>query len=70
MSGESEDDSDAECKYVPRYPNGRLLVVCGDVLLRDSGNPYDHGEPPITAFPEGPYNKLFEAPPVSFLNIL
>lgn len=70
MSGEPEDDSDAECKYVPRYPNGRLLVVCGDVLLRDSGNPYDHGEPPITAFPEGPYNKLFEAPPVSFLNIL
>ncbi len=56
-------------KHVDRYPNGRLLVTCGDVLLRDSGNPYDHGQPPIVAFPEHPYEGLFATPPINLLNI-
>lgn len=69
MEGE-QSSSDVGIKYVPRYPNGRLIVVCGDVVLRDSANPYDHGEPPITAFPEGPYEGLFDTPPITWLNLM
>lgn len=67
--GEEECETD-DVQYIKRYPGRRLLIVAGDVLLRDSANPYDHGDPPLTAFPEGPYSQLFESPPITFLNIL
>lgn len=56
-------------KYVDRYPNGRKIVVCGDVLLEDRENPYPDGEPPIVAFPESPYEGLFSFSPLEALDI-
>lgn len=51
---EHDDDKGA------RHPNGRVLVVAGDVLLWDAPNPYDHGEIPFVFFqsygnPRDPY---------------
>lgn len=69
VDGNAGTEYQPNIKHVDRYPNGRVLIVCGDVLLRDSGNPYDHGEPPIVAFPEHPYEGLFATPPVNLLNI-
>lgn len=56
-------------KYVDRYPLGRKIVVCGDVLLEDRDNPYPDGEPPIVAFPESPYEGLFSFSPLEALDI-
>jgi hypothetical protein len=32
--------------WVKRYPNGRLLVVTGNTVLKDVANPYPHGQFP------------------------
>lgn len=56
-------------KYVARYPLGRKVVVCGDVLLEDRDNPYPDGQPPIVAFPETPYEGLFSFSPLEALDI-
>lgn len=67
---EGGEGRDIAPKMVPRYPGGRLLIMCGDVLLRDSANPFDHGRPPIVAFPEGPYKGLFSYSPIEALNVI
>lgn len=33
-------------KWVKRYPNGRLIVVTGQTVLKDVPNPYPHGQFP------------------------
>lgn len=53
-----------------RYPRGRLLVICGDVLLRDSENPYMHGEAPQVHFKESPYEGWFSFSPLECLDIV
>lgn len=53
-----------------RYPRGRLIVICGDVLLRDSENPYMHGEPPVVTFKESPYEGWFSYSPLECLDIV
>jgi hypothetical protein len=39
-------------EWVPRYPDGRLIIVTSDVVLKDIPNPFPHGEFPYV-FPEG-----------------
>ncbi len=34
-----------------KYPNGRKICVCGNVLLEDVANPYDDGEIPFERYP-------------------
>ena len=36
--------------YRPKYPNGRIITVAGDVLLCDKPSPYKHGRCPYVRF--------------------
>ena len=38
--------------WVRRYPDGRLLIVTGNAVLKDAANPYPHGQFPFV-FPIG-----------------
>lgn len=38
-------------EWVPKYPNGRLIVTAGDVMLWDGPNDMPAGEPPYILFP-------------------
>ncbi len=38
--------------WVKRYPDGRVLIMTGDVVLMDSANPFPHGQFPFV-FPIG-----------------
>ncbi len=44
-------------EWVPRYPDGRLVVVCGGVVLKDIPNPCAHGEAPFVFFQAAPRKK-------------
>lgn len=37
-------------RWVRKYPNGRIIVYCHDVLLRDDPSPYLHGRSPYVRF--------------------
>lgn len=71
MMGEPvrNDEGEIICKYEDRYPNGRKVVICGNVLLEDRENPYPHGQAPLVAFPESPYDGLFSFSPLEALDI-
>lgn len=43
--------------WVPRYPDGRLVVVCGGRVLRDIANPYAHGQAPFIFIQSAPRKK-------------
>lgn len=63
------DDGEEICEYVDLYPKGRKIVTCGNILLEDRPNPYDHGLPPLVAYPESPYEGMFSFSPVEALDI-
>lgn len=37
-------------KYVRKYPYGRIITFCGDILLVDKPSPYEHGRCPYVRF--------------------
>ena len=37
-------------RYVRKYPYGRIITVCGKVLLEDKPSPYEHGHMPYVRF--------------------
>lgn len=40
--------------FVPRYPNGRLIVTAGGKVLQDVPNPFAHGQAPFVFIPSAP----------------
>jgi hypothetical protein len=40
--------------WVPRYPNGRLIICTRDVILKDMPNPFAHGQFPFVFAPGAP----------------
>jgi hypothetical protein len=50
-------------KHKPRWPNGRYLIDCEEVLLADGENPYPLGRFPIVPFHGMPSLGSFWAPP-------
>lgn len=56
--------------YRRRYPNGRLIVTAGDVVLLDIPNPYRHKLPPYTFFRGRPTKKALSVGDASFLLIV
>jgi hypothetical protein len=44
-------------RWVPRYPNGRLIVVAAGHVLKDVPNPYAHGQCPFIFFKASPSKK-------------
>jgi hypothetical protein len=53
----------AKQKYRLRYPRGRMIVECNNVILFDGENPYWHGEFPVIRFLGMPALHGFWAPP-------
>lgn len=43
----------------PMYPNGRVIISAGDVVLLDVANPYRHKEPPYVFFPARVSSRFF-----------
>lgn len=41
----------SEFVQIAKYPKGRKIVTCGNVLLEDGPNPYDDGEIPYHRYP-------------------
>ena len=60
QAGESDQDAPKDSTVVheywerptEKYPQGRLVVVAGNVLLHDGPNPYKHGRFPFVKFDE------------------
>jgi len=50
-------------EYRLRYPRGRMIVECNNVILFDGENPYLHGEFPVVRFLGMPALHGFWAPP-------
>jgi hypothetical protein len=50
-------------KHKPKWPNGRYLIDCEEVLLADGENPYPMGRFPIVPFHGMPSLGSFWAPP-------
>jgi hypothetical protein len=50
-------------KHKPRWPNGRYLIDCEEILLADGENPYPLGRFPIIPFHGMPSLGSFWAPP-------
>ncbi len=46
-------------KFVPRYPDGRLIIVTSDVVLKDIANPYPHGDFPFVFAQGQPAKKAY-----------
>ena len=47
-------------KWVPAYPNGRCIVLCGsDTVVQDFENPYWHNQAPFIFYRGAPSRKLF-----------
>lgn len=57
-------------EWVPKYPNGRLIVTAGDVLLYDGDNPFPHGEPPYTLFPARISDEILDWSDVELLGLI
>jgi hypothetical protein len=53
----------ARQEYRMRYPRGRMIVECNNVILFDGENPYWHGEFPVVRFLGMPALHGFWAPP-------
>jgi hypothetical protein len=53
----------AKQEYRMRYPRGRMIVECNNVILFDGENPYWHGEFPVVRFLGMPALHGFWAPP-------
>lgn len=53
--------------WVPKYPNGRLIVTAGNVLLTDLPNDMPAGEPPYILFPSRVSEKIFSWSDVEIL---
>ena len=50
---EEENEKGEKLKYKvsePKYPNGRRVILAGDVLLSDEANPYKDNEYPFKVF--------------------
>jgi hypothetical protein len=63
-------DGSIACEYVERYPRGRLIIVANGVLLRDTQNPWNHGEPPLVPFPASVTDGLFSYSPLKLLDLV
>jgi hypothetical protein len=50
-------------KYKPKWPNGRYLIDCEEIILADGENPYPLGRFPIIPFHGMPSLGSFWAPP-------
>jgi hypothetical protein len=52
MVTDTDGEGNETVEYVSRkkWPNGRKIVICGDVLLEDGPNPYDDGEFPFSKY--------------------
>lgn len=55
----------AEPKFVPVYPNGRLIIECEGTILHDGANPVPQGHFPLIGFPALPALTGFYCPPPS-----
>lgn len=62
-----DDQGDPVGQWLPKYPNGRLLVVANGVLLKDEPNPFWHGQPPYTLFPARIDGEIFSWSDVELL---
>ncbi|HEY9684697.1 MAG TPA: hypothetical protein V6C86_24160 [Oculatellaceae cyanobacterium] len=57
-------------EWVPKYPNGRLIITANKVLLFDAPNPFRHGHTPYTFFENRLSTRLFSFGDVEILGRL
>jgi hypothetical protein len=57
--GMQEVQTGTEFVQIAKYPNGRKIVVCNNVILSDGPNPYDDGEFPYERLVNYPLSREF-----------
>lgn len=74
MQPELEDPDDPDSyvlgNWVKKYPHGRYIVTCNNVLLIDIPNPYAHKEPPYVFFRGRPSKKCLAPGDATFLIVV
>lgn len=65
-----DEDGFVVGEWEKRFPKGRCVVVCGDVLLANFANPHESGQPPFVFFAGRPTKSALTPGDATFLRVV
>jgi len=65
-----DEDGFVVGEWVKRFPKGRCVIVCGDVVLANFANPHESGQPPFVFFAGRPTKSALTPGDATFLRVV